>query len=434
MFDTRPQDMDDHALVEAVTALGAHLAAGTARLLEVVSEAEKRGLPGSWDAKDAGQWLSWLTGFSPSKARDHAVVAGAIDDFPETKKALSSGEISFDQAKAITRSERPDHEDELVELAKSTTAGQLMSVVSAYRRASAPGHADAAYERRYLHYFFDDHDSFVLTGRLAKDDGAIVAKAIEVFRDEFYRANDREQYLPQEKLSADALVAVADAALGSDNKRSGADATQVVVHVDADALVTDDPDARCEIAGAGGIATATARRLGCDASIVTMIEKDGQPLSVGRKTRKVPHGIRRALMARDQMCKFWGCTHARYTDAHHIEYWTEGGETSLDNLMLLCRFHHRLVHERGYRIERDNDENVDFIRPDGSRVAPVITRPRACATDVVSGNATAGIDVKREPAAPEGAGRSLDLDYVTWVHFFQYDQLDRRRRAPPEEN
>jgi hypothetical protein len=91
-------------------------------------------------------------------------------------------------------------------------------------------------------------------------------------------------------------------------------------------------------------------------------------LNIGRKTRTVPTAIKRALIARDKSCAFPGCHHTRFVDAHHIEHWSAGGETSLDNLMLLCSQHHKLVHESGFTIQRDYQNHWFFKRPDGRSV------------------------------------------------------------------
>ena len=114
-----------------------------------------------------------------------------------------------------------------------------------------------------------------------------------------------------------------------------------------------------ELDGGGvDVSAETSRRLACDAAVVVLHEgADGSALDVGRKTRSIPPAIRRALSARDTGCRFPGCT-ARHCDAHHLVHWADGGRTSLDNLVLLCRRHHRLLHEGGYRIEgeRSGDE------------------------------------------------------------------------------
>ncbi len=94
----------------------------------------------------------------------------------------------------------------------------------------------------------------------------------------------------------------------------------------------------------------------------------GEPLNIGRKTRIVPRAIKRALMARDKSCAFPGCHHKRFVDAHHIQHWSAGGETSLDNPMLPCSPHHKLAHEGGFTIERDYQNHWFFRRPDGRAV------------------------------------------------------------------
>jgi hypothetical protein len=106
----------------------------------------------------------------------------------------------------------------------------------------------------------------------------------------------------------------------------------------------------------------TARRFACDASILRIREDErGEPLDVGRKTRSIPPALRRALRSRDQGCVFPGCTHKRYVDGHHIRHWADGGATKLSNLVSLCRFHHRAVHEGGLRVERLDDGAWRFI-------------------------------------------------------------------------
>jgi hypothetical protein len=105
----------------------------------------------------------------------------------------------------------------------------------------------------------------------------------------------------------------------------------------------------------------TSRRIACDCSIVGIKEdENGEPLSIGRRSRSIPPPMRRALGARDGGCRFPGCTNTRFVDGHHIKHWAEGGETSLDNLVLLCRHHHHLVHEGGFACERKADGEILF--------------------------------------------------------------------------
>ena len=99
----------------------------------------------------------------------------------------------------------------------------------------------------------------------------------------------------------------------------------------------------------------------------------GEVLNVGRKTRIIPSAIRRALKARDTTCQYPGCSHTRYVDGHHMVHWSDGGETKLDNLVLLCRRHHRLVHEYGFRVVK-SDFGFHFLKANRPQNGPQIDR------------------------------------------------------------
>lgn len=438
-----PQDLDDEALCAAVSETAAQLAAGESRLLQLIAEANRRELWWEWDTRRPADWVSFLTGFSPQVAKHHVEVASRLPELPATAEALQSGGISFCQAKAIAAAQRPDLEDELLHLAKQATTSQLQRVVRAYHRATALNDLEAAneiHEKRYLDYFFEE-SAFVLRGRLGRDDGSVVAKALDAFKDKLFGTNPKDsgesppresdvksQYI--EQVRADALVALAEAALDNDPQSSGADRHQVVIHVDYDALTEDAPDARCEIEGAGAIPTTTARRLTCDASVVWMLEKDGEPLSSGRKTRRVSTALRRALRARDRTCQFPGCNHTARLDAHHLKHWTrDGGETSPANLRLFCRVHHRLLHEKDYSVEVSPGGRVTIRRPNGTVVSITRDRPACRASDLAADNRAAGLEASREASAPWGAGKDkFDLAYITDTLFFQEPALAQPRR------
>jgi hypothetical protein len=175
---------------------------------------------------------------------------------------------------------------------------------------------------------------------------------------------------------ADALVAMAKAYLsggtgiGNLKGSSAADHYQVVIHTDASAL-----RGGISVDNSAGLARSdlpieTVKRLTCDGSLITVVEdEDGTPLDVGRKRRTVTTALKRALWARDRHCSFPGCHNRCYVDAHHVEHWADGGETSLENLTLLCTFHNTQLHEGGFKIKRDSEGGLYFQRPDG-RVIP----------------------------------------------------------------
>lgn len=191
--------------------------------------------------------------------------------------------------------------------------------------------------------------------------------------------------------------------------RNGGDRYQVVVHTDA-ASVADDPDGHSEIENGPALCSQTTRRAACDAAVVAIAERDGRPLTVGRKTRTVPPALRRALRSRDHCCRFPGCTHRRFLDAHHIEHWADGGHTKLSNLMLLCRSHHRLLHEGGYSVERLSSGSAKFRRPDGR---PVPTAPIHTPTDpdeIRRRNRRAAVPIVPETPAARSGGGAFALD------------------------
>lgn len=144
------------------------------------------------------------------------------------------------------------------------------------------------------------------------------------------------------------------------------------LRVDVGTLQAKPGAAMGQLDWAGAICGATARRLACDASLVRVVMAgESMPLDVGRATETVPVAMRRAVIARDRTCVFEGCDrHARYCDAHHVQHWADGGPTSLDNLALLCRYHHRLVHEGGWQVGRAPDGTWTTHRPGDPRPAP----------------------------------------------------------------
>ena len=138
---------------------------------------------------------------------------------------------------------------------------------------------------------------------------------------------------------------------------------EIIVTVPLDGLRgSAEPANLAMMADGEVIAAATARRLCCDAGIVVAhVDAQGQPLSIGRKTRTIPAAIHRALHLRDRTCRFPGCSHSHYVDSHHIKHWGNGGETALSNLMLLCSAHHTLLHEGGCRVEANGGNGWNFF-------------------------------------------------------------------------
>jgi Domain of unknown function (DUF222)/HNH endonuclease len=435
----RPLELVERELTE----LASHIHAAMCRWLELVAEYDARAGWAEWGCRSCADWVSWRCSIAPVAAREHVRVARRLGELPLIRAAFAEGRLSYSKVRALTRLERVEHEDELLGLAEHATAAQLERLVRGYRRVVASERAATGRPERWLRWEYDDDGSLLVRGRLPAEEGAVVVAALEAARERLAveRADAAEDDAEDASAEAsrdaaetaaaaraDALVALADTQLAEHQAtRSGGDRYQVVVHVDAPTLAgaghappvaaprdvtdcvaaagaADTPAARCGLADGAPLAAETVRRLACDASLVRILDRDGQPLTVGRKTRSIPPALRRALAARDPGCQFPGCTATRFIDAHHIHHWAAGGRTDLANLVNLCRHHHRLVHEGGYAVTRSAGTLV-FRRPDGRPVAAVPRPP--------SGRAAAlrhpRRPIRSDACVPLWAGERLDL-------------------------
>jgi hypothetical protein len=142
--------------------------------------------------------------------------------------------------------------------------------------------------------------------------------------------------------------------------------------------------------------------------------RDGRVVEVAARTRTIPPALRRALHHRDRGCRFPGCG-ARFGQGHHIRHWAQGGPTTLSNLALLCRHHHRAVHEEGYQVDRGPDRELRFRRPDG-RPLPEVPSPSEVPDDPVkilrAQNEAEGLDLHARTAIPSWLGERLDVGWA----------------------
>jgi hypothetical protein len=215
---------------------------------------------------------------------------------------------------------------------------------------------------------------------------------------------------------ADALGLVAETALEhglGGNPRS--ERYQVVVHVDAAALVDPGQPGQSVLEDGARVSAETSRRLACEATRVRMRHvADGAALDVGRRTRTIPPALRRALEARDRGCRFPGCG-VRRAQAHHIHHWANGGLTRLTNLTLLCGRHHRAVHEEGYTVVRDADGTLHFATPGGWSIPEVPAPPWVPgdpAPALMAANRAHGLAIGPHRGLPYWCGERLDLGWA----------------------
>ena len=397
-------------LQDEIAELASHIYAGTCRWLELVGELDARGGFSEFGCGSCAEWLAWRCALTPRAAREHVRVARRLRELPLIHDAFACGELSYAKVRALTRVADENSEEELLELARHLTASQLERAVRAYRRVSA-GEAQALADAAHLGYCWDEDGALVIRARLTPEDGARFLRALEASRDllregawEEERGSAEPRPAVRRPTNAESLAAMAELALGSTSEgRAGGERYQVIVHVDEGA----GAGGGCALEDGPAVATETAERIACDASVVEIRERDGEPLSVGRKRRTIPPAMRRALLARDRGCRFPGCENRRFLDAHHVRHWARGGETKIGNLVLLCGRHHRLLHEGGYALEHQADGRLSFHDPWGGPL-PDVPRPPPGALDrLVDANSGWTIDAWTCAA---GDGDRMDLD------------------------
>jgi hypothetical protein len=396
--------------------LAAHLAAATCRWLALVAEFDERGGWAEWGVKSCAHWLSWRCGIGLGTARDQVRVAQRLQELPRVRAAFATGELSYSKVRAIARVATPEIEESLVELALHASGAQLEKLVRGYHSSLAAtlGTAQATLEKRYLRWSWENDGSLRIQGRLPADDGALLLSALRAAEappppPPRAAAADEEVAHTADARNADALVTVARSTLAAGlATRTGGDPWELVVHVDAETLAGDGIQTQSHLADGPALAPETVRRLGCDASLVRIVERDGRPLSVGRRTRTIPPALRRALRARDRGCRFPGCAHQRFLHAHHIQHWARGGETNLDNLVYLCSHHHRLVHEGGFSVERTDARSIGFRRPDGRAIPPAGPRTATVGANLQQQNRAQGPTIDAHTCMPRSAGDPLD--------------------------
>ncbi len=433
MIDKQTGMSTKERMGEEIAALAARIDAATYELLVLIRKFDEEE---GWNRGflTCAHWLTWRIGLAPGAARERIRVARALGDLPLMSEAMSKGELSYSKVRALTRIATPDTEQSLVDLGRTGTAAQVERVVRSWRRIdrTIEAHDDELRDASsHVTTHIDENGMFVIRGCLAPEAGEVLMKALDAAGEKLY-AEQQEDRPPVGKVRADALALVAESALkaGLDPGSSG-DRYQVVVHANVAELTAQQSataDSRTHVpAGTSGagvpawlgnshvpVSAETTRRIACDAGKVAMVHRNGQILSVGRKTRTIPPPIRRALEFRDQGCRFPGCT-SEHCDAHHIVHWADGGETKLSNLVLLCRRHHRLLHEGGFSVKMNEERAAQFLDKRGRPLEhspappPVGSYP---ARELIRHLEDAGILITGKESMPAWDGTPMDLPYV----------------------
>ena len=478
----------------AIRKLARQMNMETYRMLVLVREFDDRMGWQKWSTRNCAEWLAWRCDLSLSAAREKVRTAHALREMPAIAAAFAEGRLSYSKVRALTRVVEYHDEETLLAYALRVSAEQVEERCREIRNASPERSGAAAWrawEHRSLIVSRDPARGMLkITVEMPIEDGEVVVNAVERVADagdaaiglEFAAARKLHRVRDSVEQGAangwraqraDALLAIVKASLSgatvvrsdhhgsvddtdsandansgndadsandavpADRRQSApvigasvADHYQVVVHVDDSALRGG--------LGRSDLPIDTVRRLTCDGSVIRVVEDErGRPLGVGRKQRVVSTPLRRALWSRDRRCTFPGCSNKRYVDAHHIRHWVDGGETSLENLTLLCSHHHRALHEGRFRIRRDSGGTLYFQRPDG-RVIPKagyrledILDDDVGSRDAIGGHDDGGDDAdtsRTEPSA-EGAGSGFGYGYQPSAEGFARESSEVREAA-----
>ena len=399
-------------LGDQITTLAGQINAATYRLLKLIAEFDRRKAWAEYGIRSCAHWLNWKCGIAMSAAREKVRAARALEGLPAINTAFQKGELSFSKVRAMTRVATTENEDYLLNIAEYGTAQHMEILVKAYRTVSriadTPEDFNAVeineckqsvlgetqhelrqqkhqQEDRSVSCYQDDDGMWIIKAKLPPEEGALVAKALQALGDQIAESKkptipeetkeaetdlphnsaksvsaetfllDKEDGGDKERLTfpqrrADALVSIAEHYLASDSTEltslKGAERCQLIMHIRADSQNTASINASINDSW---LLPNAARRLACDASLLVVQEDEvGSVLDIGRKTRIIPPAMARALTIRDGGCQFPGCCESRYTEGHHIQHWADGGETKLDNLVTLCRYHHRELHKGSF--------------------------------------------------------------------------------------
>jgi len=347
-------------------------------IVVLLGEVERRQAYRDEGATSAEVWAVERLGLSVPTARAYAHVAEKAWDMPQLVAGLCAGDVSFDKVRALADWATPETDRELTDRARECSVRQLAELA---RSSRAPSEAEAAstHEGRFCRF----NDRFrTATVQLPAESYAETRACLEARA----RTIPSDGETPWDQRLADAFVEVIrSSAVGGG--RSGPTPYYVVAHVPLRALTDESSGLAGELERDGLISGETVRRIACDATIALAVDDDvGHTMYEGRARREPTDAQRREIMRRDRHCRFPGCTHATFTNAHHVVPWKPDGRTDIDNLVLLCVHHHHLVHSSGWTMSGNANDELTFVGPSG-RAMTSRPSPRWAAVTAGSGDA-----------------------------------------------
>jgi hypothetical protein len=348
-------------LTETMDRATASMAAASADALQAVAPYDEQRL---WERDGATSMTSWLAaryGLAWGTAREWVRVSHALRELPQIFGAYAEGRLSWDQLRPLTRFATPESDSYWAGRAPKLRPSTLYREAARHERVQKRD-ADQVHRMRSLSMWWDPELSVLcLEGMLPAEQGAALQTALERRAEQIVLADRPDS--PQGARLADALV---ELVTGSRDQASPV--PTLVVHAGAEVLAGKEPKRGpwlAETESGQRLSTDAVRRLACDARIEWVLYSGNRMVGIGRRGRTVPGAIARLLRYRDGGCRFPGCERRQWVKAHHIVHWGDGGGTDLDNLVLLCHAHHRLIHEGGWRISGHPGEDLRFHDPGG---------------------------------------------------------------------
>lgn len=358
------------------------VAQGQRLRLEAIAELDA---PEVWErdgSRTFPHWLSARLGISNWMASRLINTAHALPFLPVVDAAFQDARLGLEKVIELARFATPGDEDRLVKWAERVSPACIRRKGDVANRTVIEDATDPDRDRWVRYWWFDDGRRFGFEGEAPADQGAVIAKALDRLADAMPDVIDsddavvpREETLAERR--ADAIYAMASARIAEDQD---GDRANVVVH----APITTLSGARfggCEIENGPAFHLETGRRLCCDGIVEVVLHNElGEAVGIGRKERKVPRWLLRQLKYRDGRCTFPGCESKWFLHAHHIKHWADGGTTNLGNLVLVCTFHHKLVHEYGWKVRLGLPGITHWYRPSGTEYLPNRAPPQLALT------------------------------------------------------
>ena len=312
----------------------------------------------------AGSLVDWLVfrhGMTRFSAREMVRVSEAIGNLPLITQAFAEARISWDQLRAVTEFATPDTDADLVDRILDLSPADIRSLE--HVEISEPEEEQIHRDRRLRWWWDPAAPKLHFEGVFPEAEGSALLDALRRAANERKLDPETGDPMMTEVAMADALLAMGSKFLGAD---SDADRAHLLVITDMETLLAAHPGGAA-LGDGRHISNATLRRLACDARLQLAVEEsDRGVVGIGRTSRSIPGWLRKLVTARDGGCRFPRCHRRHWVHVHHIVHWIDGGSTDLDNHITLCGYHHRLLHNAGWRISGDPQGQVEFLRPDGS--------------------------------------------------------------------